>query len=62
MVVNILSRSIIVEDNDVEKAIKKFKRIANETKRDTKRHEYYLRPGLRKKEKSKEARKYKIYN
>lgn len=56
-----MSRSVIVEDNDVERALKKFKRIANETKKDTKRHEYYLRPGLRRKEKSKEARKHKIY-
>lgn len=54
-----MSRGIIVENNDVEKALKKFKRIANETKRDCKRHEYYLRPGLRKKEKQKEARKHK---
>lgn len=56
-----MSRTIIVEDGDVEKAIKRFKRIANETKRDTKRHEYYLRPGLRLKEKQKAARKHKSY-
>ncbi|MDE6473312.1 MAG: 30S ribosomal protein S21 [Ureaplasma sp.] len=53
-----MSRGIIVENGDVEKALKRFKRIANETKRDSKRHEYYLRPGLRKKEKEKEARKH----
>lgn len=57
----IVSRTIIVEDGDVEKAIKRFKRIANETKRDTKRHEYYLRPGLRLKEKQKAARKHKNF-
>ncbi|MDE5617315.1 MAG: 30S ribosomal protein S21 [Ureaplasma sp.] len=54
-----MSRTIIVEDNDVEKALKRFKRIANETKRDTRRHEYYLRPGLRLKEKQKLARKHR---
>lgn len=56
-----MSRTIIVEDNDVEKAIKRFKRIANETKRDTKRHEFYLRPGLKLKEKRKAARKHKSF-
>ncbi|GAA5414431.1 30S ribosomal protein S21 [Ureaplasma ceti] len=56
-----MSRGVIVEENDLEKALKKFKRISNETKRDSKRHEYYLRPGLRRKEKSKEARKHKNY-
>lgn len=50
-----MSRGIVVENGDLEKAIKKFKRIANETKKDSKRHKYYLRPGLRAKEKSKEA-------
>lgn len=56
-----MSRTIVVENNDIEKAIKRFKRIANETKRDTKRHEYYLRPGLRLKEKQKAARKHKSF-
>lgn len=60
MVKNV-SRGVIVEDNDLEKALKKFKRISNETKKDSKRHEYYLRPGLRRKEKSKEARKHRSY-
>ncbi len=54
-----MSRGIVVENGDLEKAIKRFKRIANETKRDSKRHQYYLRPGLRLKEKQKEARKHK---
>lgn len=57
-----VSRGIIVENGDVEKALKRFKRIANETKRDSKRHEYYLRPGLRKKEKEKEARKHNKFH
>lgn len=51
-----MSRGINV-DGDLEKAIKRFKRISNETKRDTKRHQFYLRPGLRLKEKAKESRK-----
>ncbi len=51
-----MARGVSV-DGDLEYALKKFKRISNETKKDTKRHEYYLRPGLRKKEKIKEARK-----
>lgn len=55
-----MSRGIQVE-GDLEKALKKFKRISNETKRDTKRHEFYLRPGLRRKEKMKEAAKRKSY-
>ncbi|WP_031489187.1 30S ribosomal protein S21 [Ureaplasma canigenitalium] len=55
-----MSRGVLVE-GDLEKALKKFKRISNETKRDSKRHEYYLRPGLRKKEKTKEASKYRSY-
>lgn len=50
-----MSRTIVVE-NDLEQAIKKFKRISNETRRDFRKHEYYLRPGLRRKEKEKEAR------
>ncbi|MCV3743693.1 30S ribosomal protein S21 [Ureaplasma sp. ES3154-GEN] len=53
-----MSRGVSVE-GDLEKALKKFKRISNETKKDSKRHEYHLRPGLRKKEKIKEANKYR---
>jgi len=49
---------VIVKDGDLNDALKKFSRIAAETRRSAKRHEYYLRPGLRAKEKSKEARKY----
>ncbi len=51
-----MSRTIIVE-NDLEQAIKRFKRIANETRRDFRKHEYYLRPGLRRMEKKKESLK-----
>lgn len=55
-----MSRGVNVE-GDLEKALKRFKRIANDTKRDSKRHEYYLRPGLRRKEKIKEANKYRSF-
>lgn len=56
-----MSKTVNIENGDLEKGIKKFRRIANETKRDTKRHDFYLRPGLRKKEKQKEARKHKVH-
>lgn len=46
-----------VVDGDVEGAIRKFKRIAGETRRNAVRHEYYLRPGLRAREKSKLAQR-----
>ncbi|MDR2557466.1 MAG: 30S ribosomal protein S21 [Mycoplasmataceae bacterium] len=43
-----------IEFND---ALKKFSHITSETKRSMRKHEYYLRPGLKAKEKSKEALK-----
>lgn len=43
---------IIVEDDNLDLALKKFKRVAAETKHNQQRHEYYLRPGLRLKEKA----------
>ncbi|MBQ3622032.1 30S ribosomal protein S21 [bacterium] len=43
---------IIVEDGNLDLALKKFKRVAAETKAVEQRHEYYLRPGLRLKEKA----------
>jgi len=49
-----MSKTIIVED-DLEQAIKRFKRISNETRRDFKKHEFYLRPGMRRALKAKEA-------
>jgi small subunit ribosomal protein S21 len=49
---------IIVKDGQLAEALKKFSRITSETKRAAKRHEYYLRPGLRAKEKSKMAKRY----
>jgi ribosomal protein S21 len=55
-----MSRGVSVE-GDLEKALKKFKRISNETKKDSKRHEYYLSPRIRRKEKIKEANKYRSF-
>lgn len=48
---------IIVRDGDVDQALRNFKRITSETRKNSKRHEFYLRPGLRKKEKEKLAAK-----
>lgn len=45
------------EENALEKAIKKFKRESLNTKRLVMKHEYYLRPGLRMKEKREQAEK-----
>lgn len=49
---------VIVKEGQLNEALKKFSRITSETKRSAKRHEYYLRPGLRAKEKSKMAKRY----
>lgn len=51
-----MSRTVAVE-TDLEQAIKRFKRISNETRRDFRKHIFYLRPGLRRMEKEKEALK-----
>lgn len=48
---------IEVKDGDLEGALRRFKRISSETKRAAMQHEYHLRPGLRKREKQKLARK-----
>ncbi|MDR0545858.1 MAG: 30S ribosomal protein S21 [Mycoplasmataceae bacterium] len=48
---------VIIKDGDVADGFRRFSRITTETRKDAKRHEYYLRPGLRAKEKSKEAAK-----
>lgn len=48
---------IIVREGDVDQALRNFKRITSETRKNSKRHEFYLRPGLRKKEKEKLAAK-----
>jgi small subunit ribosomal protein S21 len=40
-----------------DESMKKFSHITFETKKDAKKHEFYLRPGLKRIEKSKEALK-----
>ena len=52
-------QKIIVKDGDINDAMKKFSRVSAETRKTKQRHEYYLRPGLKAKEKSKEAQKRK---
>lgn len=46
-----------VKNGDLESALKNFKRITSETEKSKKKHEFYLRPGLRRKEKEKAAAK-----
>jgi small subunit ribosomal protein S21 len=53
---NIIMAKVIVK-GDFNEAARRFSHITMETKKAAKRHEYYLRPGLRKLEKSKEALK-----
>lgn len=48
---------IDVRNGDVEQALRNFKRITSETRKNSKRHEFHLRKGLRKKEKEKAAAK-----
>ena len=52
-----MPRGIEVVDGDLETALRKFKKISNETRQEKKRHYFYLRPGLAKREKSKNAQK-----
>ena len=49
---------VVVKDNDLNEAMKKFGRIMADTRRIAKSHEYYLRPGLKAAEKSKNAARY----
>ena len=44
-----------VKNGDLEMALKSFKRITSETEKCCKKHEFYLRPGLRRKENEKAA-------
>lgn len=48
---------IEVKDGDLELALRKFKRVASETKRSFLKHEYHLRKGVKRREKEKAARK-----
>ncbi|MDR2461905.1 MAG: 30S ribosomal protein S21 [Mycoplasmataceae bacterium] len=49
---------IVVKNGQINEALKSFSRITNETRRTAKKYEYYLRPGRKAVEKSKEARKF----
>lgn len=46
---------VIVKNDDLNDAMKKFNRIMADTKKIAKNHEYYLRPGIKAAEKSKKA-------
>lgn len=52
-------QKVIVKDGDLNDAMKKFSRISAETRKAAQAHTYYLRPGLKAKEKSKNAQKRK---
>ncbi|MDR3249923.1 MAG: 30S ribosomal protein S21 [Mycoplasmataceae bacterium] len=49
----------VVVKNNFDESMRIFSHITSETRKDAKKHEYYLRPGLRRLEKSKEAMKTK---
>ncbi len=49
---------VVVKNDDLNDAMKKFARIMANTRKVAKAHEYYLRPGLKAKEKQKNAAKY----
>lgn len=49
---------VIVKNDDLNEAMKHFSRITADTRRIARSHEYYLRPGLKAKEKQKNAAKY----
>lgn len=44
-------QKITVINNNLEDALKKFKRVSMETRRTLQRYQYHLRPGLRMREK-----------
>lgn len=52
---------VIVLNNDIEAAMKEFKRMSSEIRRTKKKYDFYLRPGLKAREKSKNAVKKKYY-
>ncbi|GMO14672.1 MAG: hypothetical protein Ta2E_05150 [Mycoplasmoidaceae bacterium] len=47
----------VIVKGDFNDSMKRFSHVGFETKKDVKKHEYYLRPGLKRVEKSKEALK-----
>ncbi|WEK83172.1 MAG: 30S ribosomal protein S21 [Mycoplasma sp.] len=50
---------VVVKNNDLNEAMKKFGRIMAETRKVARGYEYYLRPGLKMKEKQKAAARFK---
>ena len=50
---------VIVKDGNLNDAMKKFTRIMIETRKVARAHMYYLRPGLKAKEKQKAAARYR---
>lgn len=48
---------IKVINNEVEQALKEFKKISSEIRRTKRKYDFYLRPGLKAREKSKAAAK-----
>lgn len=50
-----------VINNDFDQALKEFKRMSNDIRRIKKRYDFYLRPGLKAREKSKNAAKKRRY-
>lgn len=44
-------QKVVVINNNLKDALKKFKRISMETRRVLQRHQYHLRPGMRMREK-----------
>jgi len=48
------------DPNGLEKALRKFKKICFEVEQEARKHEYYLRPGLKKIQKSKNAQQRKM--
>ncbi len=51
-----MSEVIIKDGESLEQALKKFKRITAPTRRELRKREHYVKPGLAKRLKSKEAR------
>ncbi|MDR2568087.1 MAG: 30S ribosomal protein S21 [Mycoplasmataceae bacterium] len=51
---------VVIKNDDVQTAFKKFSRITAENKKDAKKHEFYLRPGLKAVAKREEAAKTKV--
>ena len=57
-----MPKTIVRENDTLDEALKRFKRQVNKagTLQDCRRHEFYLKKGLRRKRKSEEARRRKF--